>query len=510
MNKKTTTLSTEVFKNKKAPEFIVGHPLFRQPVKIKKVFPSIGLHNFKQKVNIEKPLFDLRKEGSFVITLLNDMFNILNQLKTDVEAEAENLQFGGGFGDPDSKSKIAELGELCDYVIPELVKQTNPNEREVLSSTVRHSSNKIALKLFRNIVGKNEKVIYPQDKSLFQIFNKLKEQADKYGINMRNIDQLDSFKTFSKENIPNKEYSVVFSSNGEEGAWDLATMSMRGITSCQKWDGQHKQCLVGSILSKFVGVMYLTSGVDFEANGIKFGSKMLRRSLVRYVVDAITNKPCIVIDKMYPEYDKDIAKVFIETLKSKTGLDVYYTTEITNELKVLYTPREELRGKIEQRERSYLDTPIKYEEDLKVQSDANKEEMYNREIAFFKNSFSIFLNNKFFDVIEARDCSLEQYKILNNINISSSIHQFTDHLVTYIFEKVRNTVSRSLSRTEFNRKYLHDFFKVKKVVKNSLSRDLAKNIRNFTSRDFNLDKFSEFVVECLAEFNKAQVKRIFN
>lgn len=506
---KIATLSTEVFKNKKAPDFIIGHSLFKKPTKIKKVFPSIGLANFKQKVNIEKPLFDIRKEGSFVVALLTDLHSILGQIKVEIEAEAENLQFGA-FGDANARAKIVELGEMCEYVIPELTKQSNPADKDVLSSTVRHADNKISLKLYKDVLGKNEKIVFKKNDSLFKVFNRLKEITEKHGINMRSVEQLDSFKIFSKENIPNKEYSVIFSSNGIEGAWDLATMSMRGITSCQKWDGQHKQCLVGSILSKFVGIVYLTSGVDFEYGGDKLGSKMLRRCLVRYVVDASTNKPCIIVDKMYPDFDKEIAKAFVETIKSKTNLDVFYTQDITNELKVLYTPREELREKIEQRERSYLDTPIKYQEDLDNQSIANKNEMHMREVNYFKNSFSIFLNNKFFDIIESKKISSEQFKLLNNINVSSSINNFTDHVVEYIFNKVRFTSAlNTMSRSEFHRKHLHDFFKSKKIIKNSLPRDLPKNIGTFTSRKFDLNKFSEFIIECISEFNKTQLKKIF-
>ena len=35
-----------------------------------------------------------------------------------------------------------------------------------------------------------------------------------------------------------KDYKIVFSSNGKEGLWDIATMSARGITSCQGWNGR--------------------------------------------------------------------------------------------------------------------------------------------------------------------------------------------------------------------------------------------------------------------------------
>jgi hypothetical protein len=69
---------------------------------------------------------------------------------------------------------------------------------------------------------------------------------------------------------------IVFSTD----PWDIATMSMRGIYSCQRWDGnsEHKVRLVGTILDPCAGVIYLTDGTK-----TRYGEKMLARSVVRLV-----------------------------------------------------------------------------------------------------------------------------------------------------------------------------------------------------------------------------------
>ena len=74
--------------------------------------------------------------------------------------------------------------------------------------------------------------------------------------------------------IGNDDWRIVFSSD----PWDIATMSMRGISSCQSWksSGTAKHGLIGSMIDEFCGVIFITDGTK-TANG----SKMMYRSVVR-------------------------------------------------------------------------------------------------------------------------------------------------------------------------------------------------------------------------------------
>ncbi len=132
----------------------------------------------------------------------------------------------------------------------------------------------------------------------------------------------------------NRNLQVVFSSDQEEGAWDIATMAMRGISSCQSWHQSRKQHLIGSIIDPCCGIMYLTDG---KAN--KYGVNMLHRSIVRYVVHK-TLGACLFLEKLYSQsakdkYGEDIAPdvnmLFACMLYRRTGLPVIYNNGIIDQ-----------------------------------------------------------------------------------------------------------------------------------------------------------------------------------
>ena len=121
-------------------------------------------------------------------------------------------------------------------------------------------------------------------------------------------------------------WNIGFTSDGIEGLWNLATMSMRGVLSCMHWESYHSTQLVGSISDPCTGMVYLTDGTPTQ-----YGVKFKRRSLVRYALDK-QGKPFITIDKVYAdtgntdplnyytnfdEYDHDTRMVFETFLRSK-------------------------------------------------------------------------------------------------------------------------------------------------------------------------------------------------
>ena len=74
----------------------------------------------------------------------------------------------------------------------------------------------------------------------------------------------------------NKSLKIVFSDH----PWDIATMSMRGINSCQAWGKIQSPALIGSILDPNMAIVYLTDGKAHKS----YGQRMLARCVVRLVV----------------------------------------------------------------------------------------------------------------------------------------------------------------------------------------------------------------------------------
>lgn len=173
---------------------------------------------------------------------------------------------------------------------------------------------------------------------------------------------------------------IVFSSAGNKGLWDIATMSMRGISSCQRWDYDngysHERKLVGSMLDPYCGIIYITTGTK-----TKLGEKMTKRAVVRFVIDG--NKPYLFIERVYgirynnnrerydaglqryiePTYEnteKNISDIFVAFLKSKTEnkFEVEYKTTITTATRKVAIPQ--FPRLPEHEYQSYRDSGISY------------------------------------------------------------------------------------------------------------------------------------------------------
>jgi hypothetical protein len=120
-----------------------------------------------------------------------------------------------------------------------------------------------------------------------------------------------------------KKRSIVFSSEGNKALWDIATMSMRGISSCQRWGSGHSPHLIGSMIDPCLGIIYITSGKD-----TKYGKRMTKRALVRFVISRNTKKPVLLLERVYPDdrnthihdYEENLStmKLFIDFLEKKT------------------------------------------------------------------------------------------------------------------------------------------------------------------------------------------------
>ena len=189
------------------------------------------------------------------------------------------------------------------------------------------------------------------------MLNKLKDMQP---TNYINIDQLQEFKDYSRANVGKSVYNIVFSSTGEDGQWDIATASMRGIQSCQAWNSPQAKGLIGTMTSKYTAIMYMES----DASVPPYGTKMLYRSMVRFCINSKTKKPMLVIDKMYPSVNDATLSAFKRILHKKSGIDVIYAQATTTDISgSLYIPSEaDMSGFLGQGENSYMDTKLNISE----------------------------------------------------------------------------------------------------------------------------------------------------
>lgn len=497
------------------PDFIKNHTLFRNPTTIKKVFPSVGLPNFRETANIDKCLVDIKKEGSYVHNLFRTMLDIVANARDSIIHQADNLQYLGSKEVRErEKGKISEIYNMAN-ALSLLSSCVDPYNKEVLDNAIQSSDGKIALRLIKEIPNTNGKALYHKDASLFKVLNSIKEKCASFGVQVAPLDQTDTFKTFSKENIPNKEFSIIFSSTGEEGAWDIATMSMRGIKSCQRWDGEYPRCLIGSIFSKFVGIIYLTSGVQSDPNGVfnNLGTKMMRRCVVRYAVDADENQPCILLDKMYPEVDKDILAVFLNAMKSRTKLPVYYAPDLGNKMRHIYIPSEKMREEIADREWSYQDTPLKSKNDLNVYILTHNKEEVEREIRGFKINLALFLARKMEAIYseELQISDLDVKKTIKNIRMNTSFTPFCENVASYIMNSFRAPSSKGfINSRSFYRKYLMEFLMKRKATFSACQGNLSGLVNQNVSRTVDNAAFVNYIASAAAEFCKLEITKLIN
>ena len=295
-----TTQVKDIFKDKKYPKWFSNHPIFKEIATIKKVFPSIGLPNFIENAAIDNSE-QVKKSATDLLTCIENIIaNRIISLR-----DFSNIK----------TNKRKTQKERCDLILNSVFTLLNRHKNDF----IQLNNNRISLKLPDNIsiVGDN-RPIFRKNESLFRVYNKLIELLQEGNfVGLQRLEDTYQFKTFSSENIPNNnQFKIVFSSDGVDGAWDIATMSMRGIQSCQNWNtGEYKHCTIGSVIDPFVAIMYLTSGEKYN----EYGSKMIRRSIVRFIIDGKTKKPYLHIDNMYPSIDNKIMNSFKNVLKKKTN-----------------------------------------------------------------------------------------------------------------------------------------------------------------------------------------------
>jgi hypothetical protein len=156
--------------------------------------------------------------------------------------------------------------------------------------------------------------------------------------------------------------------------WDIATMSMRGISSCQSWNSHYKECVIGSVVDPYAAVIYITDGSKTQ-----YGERMLARSVVRIVVPSKEQKDIqywkthrktratsIFIEEPYiaseddSETNADYVRVFADFITSKLGNKVKIVSGYDSHRYQI--PMSDAVKKINVSQRSYIDSGLSYED----------------------------------------------------------------------------------------------------------------------------------------------------
>jgi hypothetical protein len=282
-----------ILDNIKYPDYIRNHAVFNKLDKIAKVFPSIGLSNTSE----ECPY-------SNIVEARTDAQNLLY---TDMRGSLYTAM--GNYGTSEAlRQLLSSVYTAIGSYYPQMITEED---------------GRLALKFTMDIGTWDSKPFARKGESVFKVYNKLVEKckAATPSVTMTALEAMPHFKAFSSTNVPGgKKFKTVFAASGQEGAWDIATISMRGISSCQGWGSPQSRGLIGSISSKYVGVLYITSGDPFN----EYGSKMLRRAMVRFCINKTTKKPALLVDRVYPGDDLSVRTIFREFLKTKITIPVLF------------------------------------------------------------------------------------------------------------------------------------------------------------------------------------------
>jgi hypothetical protein len=292
-------LTSSIIKDKRYPSWIVSHPIFKEVNRIHKIFPAIGLPN-------SSSTFDRSLAHESADNLLGMTYSYLGRAYF-----IENNDF------TEAIKKIKEKNYF-----------------------IRNENGKISFSIPQDILSKDNKIILKEKSSIFTFLRKLNNYPGLQHA-YEDISSSDQFKDFSQVNFDYKNSKLIFSSD----PWDIATMSMRGITTCQSWDGQYSQALIGSMIDPFVGMLYIANTKRTTPRGWP----MLYRSIVRYAMETLPNgnkNPILVLDTLYRQYNKEVVDYFKNFLEAKTGIRCIYLPLIpTTEMPRMYLPRSILTDK---------------------------------------------------------------------------------------------------------------------------------------------------------------------
>jgi hypothetical protein len=449
----------DLLKEKEFPKWFSDHPVFKEIKTITKIFPKIGLSNCEEDMNAE------RKEN--VVSARS----LLRKFNSELLVVQRSL---GTFKNDENAAKHKKIITL-------LRRDLTKNKEGFISI----KDNIINLSLPDDVILPDAKKSYFRaGESIFKVYNKIADSVVNYH-HMYQFEHFTEFKQFSQANIPNK-LKIVFSSDGIEGAWDIATMSERGISSCQSWIGEYKHCVIGSVLDPFVGIIYSTSG-----SKTKQGTKMIHRSIVRFVIDNKDKKPYILIDRMYPQEDRETLNNFKDFLSKKVSGKFEIFSNISNaKFNSSYLPLNNIRKTIRKYGRSnshYSNNDlesIQSYQDTKIKNKAPDSPASKVELLFEKNSAK--KERKLTKVFSASLLKLmkEKSKDIKDADIKLPADEYqlkhiTDNISRILSEDLLKSVDKKLftNSDTYIRRIYYNYF--------NLKNDLIKSNRAKISRELN-------------------------
>lgn len=449
------SIDTQKFiSSKKLPDFLTeGLSKYN---KIEKIFPKIGIANFNQDIKINIENISIYADN-LISALFEEIGNILNSLI--------NLR---------QKDKK----DIYNIAIEHFLK-IKVNKNHFIITT----KNKFSIFLIKDIYI-SKKLEYHNGETIFKIYNKLKYIVDNV-IYMKSLESFQEFKLFSENNLNNQElYKIIFSSDKIEGAWDLATSSMRGFSSCISWGGEKEKCLIDTIANPYIGIIFLSSNKNTD-----YGSNMLYRCMVRFVINSNTKKPFLFLEKMYPKYNSNILKSFVDILSSKIKIDILNYENIDYRIiNNSYSPKTSC-------DNFYQDTIFIATKQKSNQNILNSLNYLSNRVA--KKAFIIANNNKYFKNINDELIQSPDYKFI--------IREYYKNIILNQLEYVHH------QNFDFKSKLLLHFLSNKIDLKPENIKILNNTINNYYNKSLDLYdtiKYIEPIHKQLSSYIKILTKKI--
>ncbi len=173
------------------------------------------------------------------------------------------------------------------------------------------------------------------------------------------------YKQSNRERVEAKSFFEDKKISFSADPWDIATMSMRGITSCMSWHNSHSVSLSGSILDPYCGLISLCNKVVYHGSTFAYGNGTVARAVVRLVRDNNSHHK-LLLERLYLA-DKDIPvaqksliiEVFKDYLEKKSNLQV-----LEGRNNGIVIPYFNHLPALSEATRSYRDSGVEYESRL--------------------------------------------------------------------------------------------------------------------------------------------------
>lgn len=413
------------------PEWLTKHKALSQikGTRVFKIFSIFGLNDFRKPIDSSSNLEDFKD------LLISELSNIVNSVMK-IKDRPETAQ-------------IEQVGyKLINHIM-----------RPGMWASDRH-------KLIEQVASNDKKFRIDAGTSIVKAYNIVKAYAVKLGVLSKNIETTQEFRNYSNRG----SQFVVFSTNPE----DIAAMSSRSNwDSCQTLDVSKgtNACVIGSTLSKFIGIAYITTGSSWEDKG----ERMIARCLIRFAIDTRNNKPAIIVDRMYPSYNAAYAHQMTDALQEKSSVPVHDIQHMqSQDIGRFKLPEEEIQGMMEH-EKSYLDNPEVFSvEHHKVKDPVSFIRSYARDL-------SKWLEGKVFVYIRKsiNNSSIKwdhSYKIISNKIISNIISNIVKTPSSAVARHYQNG-GKPMDERMIKKILLEDLFKIKNktVIKETVNFFVSNN-----------------------------------